>query len=167
MLASVKGRHIHPLYIFPFFMHIFPHPPLLCLIIGILMWHSPYMIFFQASTWILLLILFILAFSVGFALSSLWQYHQYKTTINPHNFEQTHLLVTTGVYRLSRNPMYLSLLLVLIAIFLWKGSLLSLIGIVAFVVLMNQFQIKREEQFLLQKFGEDYRIYLQKVRRWI
>lgn len=66
MLASVKGKHIHPLYIFPFFMHIFPHPPLLCLIIGILMWHSPYMILFQASTWILLLILFILAFSVGF-----------------------------------------------------------------------------------------------------
>lgn len=78
MFASVKGKHIHPLYIFPFFMHIFPHPPLLCLIIGILMWHSPYMILFQASTWILLLILFILAFSVGFALSSLWQYHRTK-----------------------------------------------------------------------------------------
>ena len=82
----------------------------------------------------------------------------------PHNTTQ---LVSTGIFRFSRNPMYLSLLLMLIAWALWLGNSLAWLGVIVFILVMNRFQIAREEAYLESKFGDEYRRYKQKVRRWL
>ena len=90
-----------------------------------------------------------------------------KTTINPHDFKHTTQLVSTGIFQFSRNPMYLSLLLMLIAWALWLGNSLAWLGVIVFILVMNHCQIAREEAYLESKFGDEYRHYKQKVRRWL
>jgi protein-S-isoprenylcysteine O-methyltransferase Ste14 len=76
-------------------------------------------------------------------------------------------LVISGVYRISRNPMYLGMLLFLCAWALYIGNPLSGVGAVLFGVVMNVFQIAPEEKVLSEKFGKAYLDYCSKVRRWI
>ena len=63
--------------------------------------------------------------------------------------------------------MYLSLLLMLIAWTVWLGNSLAWLGVIVFILVMNRFQIAREEAYLESKFGDEYRHYKQKVRRWL
>ncbi|MFZ7188330.1 methyltransferase family protein [Avibacterium avium] len=114
-----------------------------------------------------LFILPILLLATFIAICSLWQFNQAKTTISPLAVEKTSQLITTGIYAFSRNPMYLSLWLILLSWFLWLGNGLAILGLIFFVLIMNQFQIKQEEQVLLRLFGKDYQQYCQQVRRWI
>jgi protein-S-isoprenylcysteine O-methyltransferase Ste14 len=88
-----------------------------------------------------------------------------KTTINP--FGEPAVMVQDGFYRFSRNPMYLGMLLVLAGIGLWLGNVLALLLAPAFVVIMTRWYIVREEQLLEDRFGEVYRAYRSRVRRWI
>jgi len=88
-----------------------------------------------------------------------------KTTINP--FGEPAVMVQDGFYRFSRNPMYLGMLLVLAGIGLWLGNVLALLLAPAFVVIMTRWYIVREEQVLEDRFGEVYRAYRSRVRRWI
>lgn len=88
-----------------------------------------------------------------------------KTTINP--FGKPVVMVQDGFYRLSRNPMYLGMLLVLIGIGLWLGNALALLLAPAFVATMTRGYIVREEQVLEERFGDVYRAYRARVRRWI
>lgn len=90
-----------------------------------------------------------------------------KTTVNPLKPQNANKLVTTGLYRISRNPMYLALGLVLLAWGLWLGHPLSLGLIPLWVLYITQFQIKPEEEALRAKFGADYETYCRRVRRWI
>ena len=90
-----------------------------------------------------------------------------KTTVNPHTPSKTSALVTDGIYKFSRNPMYLGLLFILAAWSFWLGNISALGVIIAFVVYMTIFQIKPEEEALLEIFGDDYRAYCKKTRRWI
>lgn len=90
-----------------------------------------------------------------------------KTTINPMAPDKTRTLVTDGIYRISRNPMYLGLLVLLIAISLYFGSLVSFLIVPAFVWYLTEFQIKPEEDRLRKIFGEPYEDYLSNVRRWV
>ena len=76
-------------------------------------------------------------------------------------------MVQDGFYRFSRNPMYLGMLLVLAGIGLWLGNVLALLLAPAFVVIMTRWYIVREEQVLEDRFGEVYRAYRSRVRRWI
>ncbi len=89
------------------------------------------------------------------------------TTVDPRVPDQSEILVVSGVYRYSRNPMYLGFLLVLCSWGLWLGNLLALFLLPAFVLYMNRFQIIPEERFMLEKFGEDYIRYCGRVRRWV
>jgi protein-S-isoprenylcysteine O-methyltransferase Ste14 len=77
------------------------------------------------------------------------------------------LVVTGGVYRISRNPMYLGFLLALAgwAVYLSNAAAAGLLP--AFVAYMTQFQIKPEERALLAKFGSEFAQYTSRVRRWI
>ena len=112
-------------------------------------------------------IAFIIALSFLIAGGSMIQFFIRKTTINPHNFKHTTQLVSTGIFRFSRNPMYLSLLLMLIAWTVWLGNSLAWLGVIVFILVMNHCQIAREEAYLESKFGDEYRHYKQKVRRWL
>ena len=90
-----------------------------------------------------------------------------KTTVNPPKPENARTLVTTGLYRISRNPMYLALLIVLIAWGLHLANPLAAGPVIAWVFYITQFQIKPEERALREKFGGDYDAYCNRVRRWI
>jgi protein-S-isoprenylcysteine O-methyltransferase Ste14 len=90
-----------------------------------------------------------------------------KTTINPTKASTASSLVTTGVYRFTRNPMYLGLLLILLgwAVFLFNPVAFLFVPI--FVLYINRFQIKPEEQVLSSLFGAEYIAYKGHVRRWL
>ena len=90
-----------------------------------------------------------------------------KTAINPLQPQRTSTLVTSGVYRLTRNPMYLGLLLLLSAWAIYLSALWPLLGPVILVVYLNRFQIEPEEKILAELFGQAYRQYLAEVRRWL
>ncbi len=88
-----------------------------------------------------------------------------KTTINPVDVDRASTLVTTGVYRVTRNPMYVGLTLLLCAWAAWLARPWPLIGPVAFVLFINRFQIVPEERALMAKFGDAYAVYRRSVRR--
>ena len=96
-----------------------------------------------------------------------YQFRKTSTTVNPLNPEESSKLVTTGIYRFSRNPMYIGFFLFLVAWDVILGSIPSLIMLPVFVLLINEVQIKPEEAILKEKFGTEYEMYLKNVRRWI
>ncbi|GLU44445.1 isoprenylcysteine carboxylmethyltransferase family protein [Allomuricauda sp. NBRC 101325] len=89
-----------------------------------------------------------------------------KTTVDPLMPEKANHLVTNGIYNFSRNPMYLALLLILLAFGLRLGNAFNTLLAAGFVYWMNHFQIKPEEEALKQKFGQEYNIYCKLTRRW-
>ncbi|GAA4809807.1 hypothetical protein GCM10011365_15360 [Marinicella pacifica] len=100
-------------------------------------------------------------------LAGFFHFRKVQTTINPRQPEKTTTIVTSGIYRVSRNPMYLGFLMWLIA---WAFMLANLVGFVflpLFVFYMNRYQIIPEERILLNQFGDIYYRYLNKVGRWL
>ena len=90
-----------------------------------------------------------------------------KTTVNPVKFKNVNTLVTTGIYRYSRNPMYLGMILIIISTTFYYLNFLSVFSPLIFYIWINKFQINREEIFLEDKFGSEYLKYKSKTRRWI
>lgn len=90
-----------------------------------------------------------------------------RTTVNPLAPRKSAALVTGGLYRISRNPMYLGMAILLTGIVFWFGNLIGIIFLIFFIVLINELQIKPEEAALEEIFGDDYRAYKKRVRRWI
>tara|TARA_B100001939_G_C16891031_1_gene595396 strand:- start:858 stop:1307 length:450 start_codon:yes stop_codon:yes gene_type:complete len=90
-----------------------------------------------------------------------------KTTVNPVKFKNVNRLVTTGIYRYSRNPMYLGMILIIISTTIYYLNFLSVFSPLIFYIWINKFQINREEIFLEDKFGSEYLKYKSKTRRWI
>lgn len=101
------------------------------------------------------------------ALLGVASFRRAKTTVNPTTPGAASALVDSGIYRYTRNPMYLGLLLVLAGWGLWLAHALALLGLPAFVMYMNRFQIAPEEQALTAVFGDAFAAYRHKVRRWI
>jgi protein-S-isoprenylcysteine O-methyltransferase Ste14 len=106
---------------------------------------------------------------VGGALdvSGLMAFRRAKTTVNPMKPKSASSMVDSGVYRLTRNPMYLGLVFFLCgwAAFLW--SWWALLGPFAFAAYISRFQIAPEERALYTLFGAEYLAYKAKVRRWL
>lgn len=90
-----------------------------------------------------------------------------RTTPNPFTPERTQVLVTSGLYRFTRNPMYLGLLIFLIGWGIYLGKLAPFIWLPVFVWVLNVQQIIPEEKMLAEKFGDAYRAYQNRVPRWI
>lgn len=88
-----------------------------------------------------------------------------RTPVRP--FAEAEVLVRSGPFRLSRNPIYLGMLLVLAGIALRLGALSPLLVLPAFVVIINQRIIRAEEDMLRRKFGNAYADYAGSVRRWL
>ena len=90
-----------------------------------------------------------------------------KTTVSPIKPQASSKLVNSGIYRISRNPMYLGFLIILIGIAAYLSNLFSLLLCPFFVMYMNRFQIRPEERSLKSFFGKDYINYKIRTRRWL
>jgi len=104
---------------------------------------------------------------VGFSLAGIVSFRRAKTTVNPMKPETTSSLVRSGVYRVTRNPMYVGLLFVLVAWAVFLCSVWAALGPAAFVLYINHFQIAPEERVLSAMFGTGYSTYKARVRRWL
>ncbi|THV59683.1 isoprenylcysteine carboxylmethyltransferase family protein [Flagellimonas alvinocaridis] len=94
------------------------------------------------------------------------QFFWAKTTVDPLNPQKAKKLVTNGIYNFTRNPMYLGMLLFLLAFGLWLGNAFNTLLAAGFVSYMNHFQIRNEEKALEEVFGKEYRMYSKITRRW-
>ena len=112
----------------------------------------------------LMLALLVIAGCIG--LIALFQFFKSKTTVDPTNPSKASKLVSSGVYQYSRNPMYLGMLLLLLAWGLWLGNAFNVLLAAGFVAYMNKFQILPEEESLSELFGKEYAQYCTLVRRW-
>ncbi|CAH0525831.1 methyltransferase family protein [Vibrio hippocampi] len=92
---------------------------------------------------------------------------RHRTSLDPRAVTKASCIVTTGVFSISRNPMYLTLLFLLLAWGVWLEDGISLLLTTLFVPYINRFQIVPEELALAEKFGSEYLDYKAKVRRWI
>ncbi len=113
-------------------------------------------------------ILTYIVLAIGFLIAgvALLQFWNTKTTIDPLQPEKASSLVSSGIFNYTRNPMYLALLLLLIAWGLHLGNAFNTLFAAGFVYFMNYFQIGPEEEALLKKFGKEYQLYCRAVRRW-
>lgn len=106
-------------------------------------------------------------FSGVFGVSGLWCFWHEKTTVDPVRPDRARQLVDYGIYRVSRNPMYVGLLWLLIGEVYWYGNLLGCFVIAGFVMYLTRYQIIPEERALRDKFGDTYICYCRRVRRWL
>ena len=107
------------------------------------------------------------ALGIFFCLAGVVSFRRAKTTVNPLKPEAATALVSSGIYGISRNPMYVGLALFLLAWVMYLSSPWVSIGVVGFVLYMNQFQIEAEERALKDIFGPEFSRYQAKVRRWL
>lgn len=112
------------------------------------------------------LIIALLGMAILIGLIALFQFFKSKTTVDPRTPSKVSMLITGGIYKFSRNPMYLALLLVLLAWGIWLGNAFNTLLAAGFVAYMNKFQIIPEEQALIAIFGKEYQRYCTQVRRW-
>jgi protein-S-isoprenylcysteine O-methyltransferase Ste14 len=90
-----------------------------------------------------------------------------STTVDPRSPENTSQIVRSGIYRFTRNPMYLGMLIVLIAWMAWLSNVGAGVVPVLFALYITRWQIVPEERALAQKFGAEYEAYRNCVRRWL
>jgi protein-S-isoprenylcysteine O-methyltransferase Ste14 len=109
----------------------------------------------------------IFALGVFIGIIAVYAFRKAQTTVDPRNPDKASKLVTVGIYKISRNPMYLGLFFILLAFVIKLGNLYAVPVLAVYVWYIATFQIKPEETALKDLFGEDYSHYLKTVRRWI
>lgn len=92
-------------------------------------------------------------------------FKKHNTTVKP--FEESTALVTAGVFGVTRNPMYLGMTLIVLGIALLLGSATPFVAVIALPILLDRLFIAPEEQMLETTFGDSFREYRKRVRRWI
>lgn len=145
-------------------------PPVIVFFIGIAMVFGGHHFFtewsYQFANQTLLSRIF-LAAGVLIAFSGIIKFRMKGTTSNPLHPEKASALVSSGIYRYTRNPMYLGMALVMIGGIIRVGNPVGISGVLFFVWYITQFQIKPEEQALEEIFKEEFQSYCKRVRRWI
>lgn len=143
-------------------------PPVVLLICAVLMWLLSLLLPTTNAPGLRVIVAPILGvIGLCIAASGILSFRKAATTVNPLTPEKTSSLVIVGMYKLTRNPMYLGLLFVLLAWSVFLFNLYSASMLIVFVLYMTQFQIKPEETALTAIFGEAYLAYKRSVRRWI
>jgi protein-S-isoprenylcysteine O-methyltransferase Ste14 len=104
---------------------------------------------------------------VVISMTGVASFRRARTTVNPLRPEKASSLVVSGIYKLTRNPMYLGLLLVLVAWAVYLSNAPAFILLPAFILYMNRFQIGPEEDALSSLFGPEFAKYKARVRRWL
>ena len=145
-------------------------PPIVGLLFALIIWlistlTAPVSIFNQQQGLVAAVILFAVGF--GFAISGAISFRVAKTTVNPLQPETASSLVTSGVFKYSRNPMYVGLAIILLAWTTYLAAPLGLLAVVGFIAYIQRFQIVPEERALVVLFGNEFERYQSKVRRWL
>ena len=118
--------------------------------------------------WARIVALVLLFVGFGFTFSAIASFRSAKTTSDPRDITRAEHLVIDGVYKYTRNPMYLGLLIVLVGWGFWTGTLIgAFAGPIFFIAIMTRLQIGPEERFLAEKFGDEYAEFAERTRRWI
>ena len=107
------------------------------------------------------------AAGIGAILAGSAAFCRHHTTANPHTPGKSRLIVADGIYRFSRNPMYLGMALLLAAWALHLAQTAAWAGVAVFAAWIPRFQIIPEERILTGKFDDAYRAYCRRTRRWI
>jgi protein-S-isoprenylcysteine O-methyltransferase Ste14 len=119
---------------------------------------------FELKLWLASLLVLI---GLALMLAGVARFRKAQTTIDPLDPEKAKHLVVAGVFRLSRNPMYLGMALIAIAWATYLANPWSFIGVLGFVLFINRFQITPEERAMDNLFGDQYAKYKATVRRWL
>lgn len=99
--------------------------------------------------------------------AGVFEFRRRKTTMSPFSPERTASVVSSGIYRWTRNPMYLGMALALFGAAVWQANLFGFAAVLLFCAYLTRFQIVPEERMLLKLFGEEFAAYMNQVRRWI
>jgi protein-S-isoprenylcysteine O-methyltransferase Ste14 len=144
-------------------------PPIIAVLIAFAMWGISLItpLLALSPTYRIPIAIAIAVVGGALAIAGTISFRQAKTTVNPLKPESTSSLVNSGIYQFTRNPMYLGMLMVLVAWAVFLSSIWSLLGLPAFFFYIDRFQIAPEEKALIKLFGTDYAAYQTKVRRWI
>ncbi len=144
-------------------------PPIVALSCGLGMWGI-------ASVWPAFILSFpyqsvvaysLIAVGLTIDLVAVLAFRKARTTVTPLAPEKASSLVVDGLYRFTRNPMYLGMLFILTGIAALLGSPANVLILLAFVTYITEFQIKPEETRLEDIFGMEFQQYRQQVRRWL
>lgn len=103
---------------------------------------------------------------LGLALIAVREFARIQTTVNPIHIEKATALATSGPFSFSRNPMYLGMLLVLVGVCVWLGSVPGLVAPLLYAGYITWFQIIPEERVMRRKFGDVFTDYAARTRRW-
>lgn len=144
-------------------------PPVVALLLGVAVWWlaplGPAIPWPEGLRQGLAAVLLLVGVALDF--SGLVAFVLRHTTVSPLSPRKSRALVTTGIYRFTRNPMYLGMVCLLCAWAVWLSALLPWVAPVLFVLYITRFQIRPEERVLAELFGPPYTDYTQRVRRWI
>lgn len=145
-------------------------PPIQTFVAGALMYGVHLLLpihLYQENIVASLLILILLVISVLLLLPAVYSFWKHKTTVNPIKPENASKLVVEGVYRYTRNPMYVGMAAALLAWGVYIANPMSLIVFAFYIYVITEIQIKPEEKALVKLFGKDFRDYCENVRRWL
>jgi protein-S-isoprenylcysteine O-methyltransferase Ste14 len=109
----------------------------------------------------------LLATGIVIAVAGVLEFRRARTTVNPTTPQATSSMVRSGIYRHTRNPMYLGMLLVLAAWAAWLANPAACVVLPLFMLYLNRFQIEPEERFLAGLFAGEFDAYRRSVRRWL
>lgn len=141
-------------------------PPLMllsCVLLGVgLHWIYPLPFVGNPVRWIAAA--FLICTGIGTILYCAWKFKKTGTNIEP--WKKTSRIITSGVYRFTRNPIYLSFLVVGTGVAFAVNSAWIIAMMLPLVFLLTHFVIAKEERYLEQSFGSEYLAYKKKVRRW-
>ena len=142
-------------------------PPLIlvtCMLVGVgLHWIHP--VHFIAQGWRLSLAILFIGIGMSISLYCVRTFKRKDVDVKP--WKATSRLITTGIYRLSRNPIYLSFALVNLGIAFAADSLWIMLMTIPFIAVMDRYVIAKEERYLEHKVRAEYRAYQAQTRRWI
>jgi protein-S-isoprenylcysteine O-methyltransferase Ste14 len=144
-------------------------PPLVGILIAAAMWFAKDISWVVELPWMTRIITagLVLCLAGYFGIAGTIAFRRAKTTVNPLKPQNSSVLVTSGVYQITRNPMYVSFTLILVAWMVYLASITSVAGPVLYMLYITRFQIKPEERILQGIFGEAFTTYMQQTRRWL